>query len=96
VDRIDLDLAECRADPGGLSVGVAGEKDETDSKDIYAWFSAARTEIMRDRSLTKEQRKGKIAALKAQRALKVAARKADKVMRKLRSMKKMKGPKPQS
>jgi hypothetical protein len=77
-------------EPSGLSVNVAGEIETGSSADIMAWYHAARSEIMRDRSLTKEQRAGKKAALKAQRALKMAARKSDRTAKRLRQTKRIK------
>jgi hypothetical protein len=74
----------------------AGEKQTETNQDIQAWFSAARMEIIRDKSLSAAQRKSKIAALKAQRKLRQAARKADREARKLRATRRTIAPKPRT
>jgi hypothetical protein len=71
-------------------VNLGAESQTETTADIMAWYGAARLEITRDRSLTKEQRAGKKAALKAQRALKLAARKSDRSAKKLQRTKKIK------
>jgi hypothetical protein len=52
-----------------------------------AWYNAARMEILRDRSLTKEQKAGRRAALKTQRKIMKDGLKANKKATKLQPMK---------
>jgi hypothetical protein len=91
-----IEVAERRWDdePGGLLVNVSGETETADNSDIMSWYRAACQDVLKDKSLTKEQRAGRKAALKVQRSLKMAARKSDLAMRKMRSMKKLKAAKP--
>jgi hypothetical protein len=56
-----------------------------DDSDLMAWYSAARAEIQRDRSLTREQKASKKSALKAQRQIRKCARKANRAATKLRA-----------
>jgi hypothetical protein len=79
---------------GPTSVYLAGEKEATDDKDIYAEFHAAAAEVWRNRGLTHAQKKAKVAALKVQRNLKKAGRKARRTSDAMKPKKVIKPKKP--
>jgi DUF1365 family protein len=87
---------ECRAESldGSVTVEAVERQTETDA-DVMGAYAAERKSIMADKSLSKAQRKSKLAAAKVRRNIELAARKAlRKALRKANKLRPKKKVKP--
>lgn len=79
-------MGACRDEPAGLVAYLGGHSEAADDSDIMASYGAERAQIRSDKSLSKADRKSRMAQAKRRMQLQRLARKANRELTKIRPM----------